>query len=110
MNAALDTVNTVLDALIGALAVALNAVARAMLANVHASEWTLALVLAIGVWLLAGRRRRSAVGLALFVLAVGAGAWLSWRTGHTGVTAQQAALAAFGLHGLGWTLVKGGAK
>jgi prepilin signal peptidase PulO-like enzyme (type II secretory pathway) len=110
MNAVLDTLNTVMDAVIGALGVALAAVARAALANVHAAEWSSALVLALAVWLLAGRRWRPAVGLGLFVLAVGAGAWLSWKTGHTGVTAQQAALAALVLRGQlkaqGWALVK----
>ena len=112
MNAALDTLNTVLDALIGALAVGLNAVAKAMLSNVHAAEWASALALAVALWLLAGRRGHPALALLLFVLAVGAGAWLSWRTGHTGVTVQQVALAVMIFHGIkgrGW-IVKIGYK
>lgn len=112
MNAALDILNTVMDAIINALAVGLSATARAMLANVHAAEWVSALVLALAAWLLAGRRGHPAVGLLAFALAVGAGAWLSWKTGHTGVTAQQTALTAMILHGLKgrvWALVKGGA-
>ena len=112
-NAILDALNTVLDAIIGALAVALDATARAMLANVHAAEWASALVLALAVWMLAGRRGSSALALLLFLVAVGAGAWLSWKTGHAGVTAQQTALAIMVLHGLkgrGWALVKGGAR
>lgn len=107
MNAVLDTLNTVLDVLIGALTVGLNAVAKAMLSNVHAAEWASALTLAVTLWLLAGRRGSSALALLLFLVSVGAGAWLSWRTGHTGVTAQQAALAVTVLHGLrgrGWML------
>ena len=114
MNAVLDTLNTVMDAVIGALGVALAATARAMLANVHTSEWATALVLAVAVWMLAGRRARPVWGLALFLLAVGAGAWLSWRTHHHGMVAQQAALAVMVLHGLakgrGWALLKGGRK
>lgn len=108
-NAILDTLNTVLDSVVGALAVALGATARAMLANVHAAEWSSALVLALAVWLLAGRRGSGALNLLLFLVAVGAGAWLSWKTGHTGVTAQQAALAVMVLHAQlkarGWALV-----
>ena len=110
MNAAIDLLNTVMDAVIGALAVALQATARAMLANVHTSEWATALVLAGAVWLLASRRGRPVVGMMLFSLAVGAGAWLSWRTNHHGMVAQQAVLAVMVLHGLlkaqGWALVK----
>lgn len=114
MNAVLDMLNTVLDAVIGALAVALTAVARAALANVSTSEWVLAVALAVSCWMLARRRGNAAVGFALLVLTVTAAAWLSWKTGHTGASVQQAALAALGLHGLlkgrGWALVKGGAK
>ena len=112
MNAVLDTLNTVMDALIGALAVALRTVARAALANVHTTEWVAALVLSVALWLLAGRRGSSALALLLFVLAVGVGAWLSWRTGHTGVTVQQVALAVMIFHGIkgrGW-IVKIGYK
>jgi hypothetical protein len=104
--------STVLDDLISALAVALNSVAKAMLANVHTTEWVAALVLAVALWLLAGRRGHPALALLLFVLAVGAGAWLSWRTGHTGVTVQQVALAVMIFHGIkgrGW-IVKIGYK
>jgi hypothetical protein len=110
MNAVLDTLNTVLDAVIGALAVALNAVGKTMLANIHATEWTLGLLLAVSCWLIVSRRGNTTVGVVLLALSVFAGAWLSWRTGHTGASVQQVALAALGLHGLlrgrGWALVK----
>jgi hypothetical protein len=113
MNAVLDTLNNLLDVAIGALAVALGTVAKTMLANVHSTEWTLGLLLAVSCWLIVSRRWSTAVGVVL-VLAVVAGAWLSWKTGHTGASVQQVALAVWGLHGLlkgrGWTLVKGGAK
>jgi hypothetical protein len=112
MNAALDILNTVLDAVIGALAVALGAVAKTMLANIHSTEWTLGLLLAVSCWLIVSRRWSTAVGVVLLALAVFAGTWLSWKTGHTGASVQQAALAALGLHGLlkgrGWALVKKG--
>ena len=114
MNAALDILNTVLDAVIGALGVALAAVAKTMLANIHSTEWSLGLLLALSCWLIVSRRWSTAVGVVLLALAVVAGAWLSWKTGHTGASVQQAALAVMVLHGLakgrGWTLVKGGAK
>lgn len=110
MNTVLDILNTVLDALIGALA----AVARAMLQNIHATEWTVGLLLILSVWLLTSRRGNSAFGFAVLLLAVGAGAWLSWKTGHTGASVQQVTLAALSLHGLlkarGWALVRGYAK
>ena len=111
-NAILDTLNTVLDAIIGALSVALQASARAALANVPAAEWVLALVLAFAAWMLAGRRGSLVLNLLLFVLGVGASAWLSWRTHHHGVLTQQVVLAALSLHGLksrGWALLKKGA-
>lgn len=114
MNAALDILNTVMDAVIGALVMGLHATARAALANVSAAEWVMAVALAGAAWLLASRRGRPVVGMLLFVLAVGAGAWLSWRTNHHGMVAQQAVLGVMVLHGLvkgwGWKLVKGGAK
>jgi hypothetical protein len=110
MNAALDTLNTVLDAVIGALVVALGAVAKTMLANIHSTEWMLGLCLALSCWMLARRRGNTTVGVVLLVLAVTAGAWLSWKTGHSGASVQQVALAALGLHGLlrarGWALFK----
>lgn len=113
MNDALDILNTVMDALIGALAVGLKAAARAMLANVHAAEWVLAVALAGAAWLLSSGRGWRVVGLLAFSLTVAAGAWLSWKTGHAGMVAQQAVMAAMVLHGIkgrGWSLVKGGAK
>ena len=114
MNAALDLLNTVMDAVIGALAVGLQATARAMLANIHSTEWTLGLLLALSCWLIVSRRWSTAVGVVLLALAVVAGAWLSWKTGHTGASVQQAALAVMVLHGLakgrGWALLKGGRK
>ena len=114
MNTVLDTLNTVLDAVIGALAVALGAVAKTMLANIHSTEWAVGLLLILSIWLLARRRGKSIFGFALLLLAVTAGAWLSWRTGNTGASVQQVALAVLGLHGLlksrGWALVQGVAK
>lgn len=115
MNDALDILNTVMDALIGALAVALQGAARAMLANIHGAEWLLAVALAGAAWMmLAGGRGWRAVGVLAFSLIVGAAAWLSWRTNHHGMMAQQAVLAALALHGLrgrGWTLAgKAGSK
>lgn len=116
MNAVLDTLHTVMDAVIGALAVALAALERAALANPSAAEWAtaLALVVALAGWLLAGRRGNAALNLLLFLAAVGAGSWLSWKTGHAGVLAQQVALAVMVLHGLakgrGWALVRGYSK
>ena len=113
MNTALDILNTVMDAVIDALAVALAAVARAALANVSAAEWVLAVTLAGAAWLLSSGRGWRAVGLLAFALAVGAGAWISWRTHHHGMVAQQAVLAVMVLHGIkgrGRAVVKGGAK
>ena len=114
MNAVLDILNTVLDAVIGALGVALAAVARAALANASTSEWVLAVALAGTAWMLSSGRGWRAVGLLAFALAVAAGAWLSWKTGHAGMVAQQAVLAAMVLHGVkrrGWSLAgKVGAK
>lgn len=112
MNAALDTLNTVVDAVIGALAVVLQATARAALANISAAEWVLAVALAGAAWLLSSGRGWRAVGVLVFVLAVAACAWLSWKAGRYGVLAQQAVLAAMVMHGLlksrGWALVKKG--
>jgi len=114
MNAVLDILNTVLDAVIGALAVALAAVARAALANVSTSEWVLAVALAGTAWMLSSGRGWRAVGLLAFSLAVAAGAWLAWKTGHAGMVAQQVVMAVMVLHGIkgqGWSLTgKGGAK
>jgi hypothetical protein len=111
MSAALDILNDLLDVAIGALGAALAAVAKTMLANVYATEWTLGLLLAVSCWLIVSRRWSTAVGVLLLALAVVAGAWLSWRTGHSGAAIQQVALAALSLHGLlrgrGWTLVRG---
>ena len=98
MNAVLDTLN-----------MALNTVLAAMLANIHATEWGSVLFMIGGVWLLVDRRRNAALGLTILLVAVAAGAWLSWKTGHTGASVQQVALAALGLHGLlrarGWALL-----
>lgn len=112
MNTALDILNTVMDAVIGALGVALAAAARAALANASTAEWVLAVVLAGAAWLLSSGRGWRAVGVLVFLVAVGACSWLSWKAGRHGVLAQQAMLAAMVLHGLkgrGWALVKGGA-
>ena len=111
MNAVLDTLNTVMDAVIGALAVGLQAAGRAMLANVFAAEWVLAAALAGAAWMLSSGRGWRIAGVLVFALAVTAGGWLTWKTGHAGMMAQQAVLAAMVLHGLksrGWTMAKGG--
>lgn len=114
MNAVLDTLNNLLDVAIGALAVAFGTVGKTMLQNIHATEWAVGLLLILSIWLLVRRRGNSIFGFALLLLAVVAGAWLSWRTGHTGASVQQVALGVFGLHGLlksrGWALVQGAAK
>lgn len=96
--------NTVLDAIIGALGVALNALARVALANMSAADWALAVALALAgaAWLLASGRGWRAVGVLVFLVAVGACAWLSWKAGRHGVLAQQAVLAVMVLHGSGW--------
>lgn len=103
MNAVLDTLN-----------MALNTVLATMLANIHATEWGAALLMIAGVWLLSNRRRNAVFGFTFILLAVAVGTWLSWKTGHTGASVQQVALAALGLHGLlrarGWALVRGYAK
>ncbi len=113
MNAALDLLNTVMDAVIGALAMGLKATAQAALANVSAAEWVMAVALAGAAWMLSSGRGRRAVGLLVFLVVVGACAWLAWRTHHHGMVAQQAVLAVMVLHGFkgrGWSLVQGGAK
>ena len=114
MNAVIDTLNTVMDAVIGALAVGLAATARAMLANVFAAEWVLAAALAGAAWMLSSGRGWRIAGVLVFALAVAAGAWLCWRTNHAGMVAQQAVLAAMVLHGIkgrGWSLAgKAGAR
>lgn len=114
MNAVLDFLNNLLDIAIGALAVALNAIGKTMLANIHSTEWTLGMLLAVSCWLIVSRRWSTAVGVVLLALSVFAGVWLAWRTGHSGAAIQQAALAALSLHGLlkgrGWALVRGYAK
>lgn len=113
MNDALNILNAIMDAVIGALDVGLQAAARAALANVSAAEWVLAVALAGAAWMLSSGRGWRAVGLLAFLLAVGAGAWLAWRTNHPGMVAQQAVMAAMVLHGIrgrGWTLAKGGSK
>jgi hypothetical protein len=103
MNAVLDTLN-----------MAMNTVLAAMLANIHATEWGAALLMIGGAWLLTNKRRNAALGFTLLLLAVAAGAWLSWKTGHTGASVQQVALAVLSLHGLlrarGWALVRGYAQ
>ena len=114
MNTVTETLSMALYTVMDALGAGLGVLARAMLANVQGAEWASALVLAIGVWLLLNRRKSAGLGFALFLLGVSAGAWLSWKTGHTGVTAQQAALAVMVLHGQlrarGWALVRGYSK
>ena len=113
MNTALDILNTVLDAVINALAVGLQATARAALANVSAAEWTLAAALAGSAWLISIGRGWRVAGVLTFALTVTAGAWLTWKTGHAGQVAQQAVLALMALHGIrarGWTLAKGSTR
>jgi len=58
-------------------------------------------------WVVARGGGWGGVGLLAFALAVAAGAWLSWKTGHAGMVAQQAVLAAMVLPGVkrrGWSL------
>lgn len=113
MNATIDILNTVLDAIVGALAVGLAATAQAALANVLVAEWVVAVALAGAAWLISNGRGWRAAGLLTFSLTVAAGAWLCWRTNHHGMVAQQAVLAAMVLHGIkgrGWATLKGGAQ
>ena len=114
MNAVLDFMNTAFDFVIGLLITALSIITKAMLTHIHTTEWIIAMLMVTGAWFLLDKRRNATVGFTLLVLAVGAGAWLAWKTGHTGASVQQLALAALGLHGLlrgrGWALLKGGRK
>ena len=100
MNNVIDFMNT-----------ALSIISKAMLTHIHTTEWIIAMLMVAGAWFLIDKRRNASVGFTLLVLAVGAGAWLAWKTGHTGASVQQLALAALGLHGLlrgrGWALLKG---
>jgi len=102
MNA---TINFILDN----LNTALNTVLAAMLAHTNAVEWMVAIFILCGIWLLANRGRNAVWGFMCFTVAVSAGTWLSWKTGHTGVLVQQVVLAVLGLHGLlrarGWALL-----
>lgn len=110
----MNTVLDILNAISGALAVALHAVARAALANMSVAEWALAVALAGAAWLLASGRGWRAVGVLVFLVAVSGCAWLTWKAGRYGVLAQQTVLVAMVLHGLaksrGRALVKGGAR
>lgn len=113
MNAVLDFMNTAFDFVIGLLITALSIITKAMLTHIHTTEWIIAMLMVTGAWFLLDKRRNATVGFTLLLLAVGAGAWLAWRTGHTGASVQQLALAALSLHGLktrGWALVRGYAK
>lgn len=113
MNAVLDFMNTAFDFVIGLLITALSIITKAMLTHIHTTEWIIAMLMVTGAWFLLDKRRNGTVGFTLLLLAVGAGAWLAWRTGHTGASVQQLALAALSLHGLktrGWALVRGYAK
>lgn len=114
MSQATDTLSGALDAVIWFLSVAFGATCKTMLSNVLASEWLIGVALALAVALLVATRGRSLAGFALLVLTVTAGAWLAFKTGHTGASVQQVALAVLGLHGLlrgrGWALLQRGAN
>lgn len=98
-----------MNAVLDILGAALAAVARAALANMTTAEWTLAVALAGAAWLLASGRGWRAAGVLVFLVAAGAGAWLSWKAGRYGVLAQHSVMATMVLHGLlkarGWALV-----
>lgn len=102
--------NTILDNLSAAFA----ALARAAVAHMSIAEWALAATLAGAAWLLASGRGWRAVGVLVFVVAVGACAWLSWKAGRYGVLAQQSVLSIMVLHGVlrsrGWTAARRAAK
>lgn len=116
MNTIIDFMNTAFDFVIGLLITALSIISKAMLTHIHTTEWIIAMLMVAGAWFLIDKRRNASVGFTLLVLAVTAGAWLAWKTGHTGASVQQVTLAALSLHGLlrarGWALVvnKGYAK
>jgi uncharacterized membrane protein YhhN len=107
-----DAIN-ILNAVVNALAVALQAVARAALSNIHGAEWLLACALAAFccVLLLSSGRVWRGVGVMAFLLTVAACAWLYWRLNRHGLMAQQIVLAIMVLHGIrGWTMARGVAK
>ena len=113
MNAVMDFMNTAFDFVIGLLITALSIITKAMLTHIHTTEWIIAMLMVTGAWFLLDKRRNATVGFTLLLLAVGAGAWLAWRTGHTGASVQQLALAALSMRGIktrGWALVRGYAK
>lgn len=97
MNTALDTLNT-----------AFAALERIALTNLALAEYCVAALVVTSIWLLISKRRG---GFMLLVFAVVAGAWLTWKTGHGGVSVQQITLLIFGAYELlvarGWTVVKG---
>lgn len=66
----------------------------------HSLEWAAALLMICGVWLMTSRGRYALLGLLLFLVAVAAGVWTSWKTAHAGAVAQMAVLAIIGLQGL----------
>lgn len=94
-----DTILSLLSAIVGALGVGLQAIGQAMLANTAAAEWTLAAALAGAAWLISLGRGWRASGVLVFLVAVIACTWLSWKLGRHGALAQQAVMAAMILHG-----------
>lgn len=103
-----DALSVLLRSLITALIAAADAIAQAALANIHAAEWTTAVILVAGAWLMISRRGNTALGAVLFVAAAAAGTWLLWKTDHPGVLVQQALLAVISLHGLRHSLARQG--
>jgi hypothetical protein len=95
-----DALSILLGNLVTALITAANATAQAALANIHTAEWTAAMALVGGVWLMISRRGNTTLGLLIFVVAAAASAWLSWKTQHHGMLVQQTVLAVISLHSL----------
>ncbi|MCX7255330.1 MAG: hypothetical protein NTZ64_00970, partial [Polaromonas sp.] len=109
-----DFLSRAAAAVLDFLAMALNGTCKTMLSSVQTSEWVVGVALALAVALLVATRGRSIGGFALLLLTVVSGAWLAFKTGHTGGAVQLVALAVLSLHSLlngrGWALVRGAAK
>lgn len=81
MNAVIDTLNTVLATL-----------ERIALTNVNPVEWCIAMLIVASILLLISKRRG---GFMLLAVSVWISAWLSWKTGHHGMSVQQIVILMF---------------
>lgn len=81
MNTVIDTLNTGFATL-----------ERIALTNLALAEYCVAALVVASIWLLISKRRG---GFMLLAVSVWISAWLSWKTGHHGMSVQQIVILMF---------------